>query len=231
MINQIQGIKGFIEHKLGDLPSVLVIDKDVNGVEIANGDRASATLTVNKKRCQIILTSAYVDAPLGRITMTDLDTLQVVSGAKLDATWDAVNKHIRTARDDAMLQEATPRLEQVREAPLEPASEPIPDRVPHLGQGVKFICERGEAIGGMEELAAIVTRIHSPTMVSLSVFPCTGELFWRNDLPRRSEARQRNCWDFSDGLADLWQPIDREAKEPPKRRGRPPKVKTEPSAV
>ena len=69
-------------------------------------------------------------------------------------------------------------------------------RVPHLGQGVIYVTDW--PIGGMTELAAIVTKVISPTVICVTAFPMTGELFWRNDLPRRSDQNARNCWDFSE---------------------------------
>lgn len=194
MNNQIQIIKTFAERSLGDLSPILAIDRDVNGREIANGDRASAVLSTRNGRHRIALTSSYIDPPLGRVVMIDLSSQQRIEGGKSDAVWNSIAAHIRGGKRE----EPTATPIEVREPAKEP--EIIPDRLPHLGQGVTFYTERNEPIGGMFTLAAIVTEIHSPTEVSLTVFPRTGEQFWRERVPRKLGSREFFCWDFSDAL-------------------------------
>lgn len=213
MINQIQAIKSFVDRSLGDIPHALSIDKDAHGREYANGDLAICTLKIGERRFRIEVTSSYIKPPLGEITMTDLGTQHVIAGKKSDDLWKQIEGHIRgtpyTAATEAKA-ETAPQGATVTSLPLEPSD----GRMPYLAQPVLFITERGCAIGGMTELAAIVTRVISPTVVSLTVLPDTGEVFWRSNMRRRSAAQQFNCWDFADdgSVASVAAPREAKAK-------------------
>ena len=201
MINQIQTIKTFVERQLGDLSPFVTIDKDPQGHEIANGDRASAIVSSRGGRHRITVTSAYIEPPLGRITMIDLHSSQQIEGNKSDAVWKAIEQHIRGNGHVAPAELAYSKPVEAREAV--PSEQYADEREPHLGQGVTFYTQRNEPIGGMFKLAAVITEIHSRHEVSLTVFPRTGEQFWRNNVPRKSDRREFFCWEFSDSAGKL----------------------------
>lgn len=202
MINQIQTIRTFVTNTLGDLPIRIVIDRNANGEEMANGDRASAVLALGDKRFRIVLTSAYVEPTLGRIVFTDLETKHVIEGQKNDARWSEIAQYIRNPQFAPPFMPQTPVSDAMVAVVAMPKPAQMPDRLPYLGQGVKFITGRGEYYSGMDELAAMVTRIHSPTKVSLTIFPHNADAFWRNDVERRSPELQHHCWDFAEATND-----------------------------
>jgi hypothetical protein len=72
MINQAQNIRSFVERKLGELATWN--DAMVEGE--ANGDYASAVIPVNGRQYRLAVTSAYIEPPMGRLTLTDLQTNQ-----------------------------------------------------------------------------------------------------------------------------------------------------------
>lgn len=187
MINQLQTIKTFVDREFGTVPHSLVVEDDM-----ANGDRAVAILAVGDKRYRIEVTSAYIQPPLGQILMRDMMNGTMIERQKGDDAWHEIAAHIRGSSPNVV---AMPKSEV---APLAEPEQMTDGRAPFLAMSAKFITERGEAVGGMEELAAMVTRVLSPTAVSLTVFPDTGEPFWRNNVQRRSATRRHNCWDFAD---------------------------------
>ena len=193
MISQLQSVRVFVDRKLSDL----VLWPLCQGDPSSNADRGSAIIPVKGKRFRITSTSAYIDGPMGKLTMEDLETNHQISGAKSDVVWGQIEAYIRRRAKD----EPEPVAPAWTDASIKPAEPTYSDtRVPYLGQGVTYVTDW--PVGGMTELAAIVTKIISPTVICVTVFPMTGELFWRNDLPRRSEQQKANCWDFSEVATD-----------------------------
>lgn len=189
MISQLQSIRVFVDRKLSDLVLWPKCEADAT----SNADRGSAVIPVKGKRFKIESTSAYIDGPMGLLTLEDLETSHRISGTKGDALWGQIEAYIRRrASDLPAIAEALEAGETVRI--IEPPTY-ADTRLPHLSQGVTFINDY--PIGGTFELAALVTEVISPTEVSLTVFPKTGETFWRNNVGRRSSVQARNVWDFS----------------------------------
>ncbi len=188
MISQLQSVRTFIDRKLSDLVLWPQCEPDAT----SNADRGGAVIPVKGKRFRITSTSAYIDGPMGKLTMVDLEDNHIISGPKGDTLWAQIEAYIRRRAND--LPEPAPVAAVVESAPPQPV---YPDtRVPYLSQGVTYVPDW--PIGGMTEIAAIVTKVISPTVICLTAFPMTGELFWRNDLMRRSDVHARNCWDFSE---------------------------------
>ena len=196
MISQLQSIRVFVDRKLSDL----VLWPLCQGDPSSNADRGSAIIPVKGKRFRITSTSAYIDGPMGKLTMEDLETNHQISGAKSDVVWSQIEAYIRRRAKDEP--EPVARVDAPLDEIARLAAAPVysDTRVPYLGQGVTYVTDW--PVGGMTELAAIVTKIISPTVICVTVFPMTGELFWRNDLPRRSEQQKANCWDFSEVATD-----------------------------
>jgi hypothetical protein len=91
MINQAQNIRSFVESKLGELATWN--DAMVEGE--ANGDYASAVIPVNGRQYRLAVTSAYIEPPMGRLTLTDLQTNHEISGGRTDAIWDEMPRYAR----------------------------------------------------------------------------------------------------------------------------------------
>lgn len=192
MISQLQSIRTFVDRKLSDLVLWPQCEPDAK----SNADQGGAVIPVKGKRFRITSTSAYIDGPMGKLTMVDLETDHIISGPKGDTVWGEIEKHIRRRANDL----PEPDAKITVTAPVAERAAPTyaDDRAPYLGQGITFINDY--PIGGTFDLAAIVTEVISPTSVSLTVFPKTGEVFWRNNIGRRSSVQTRNCWDFSEAV-------------------------------
>lgn len=204
MISQLQSVRVFVDRKLSDLVMWPQCEPDAK----SNADRGSAVIPVKGKRFRITSTSAYIDGPMGKLSLEDLETRHVITGSKGDALWSQIEAYIRRRANDEP--EPAAQTEIARAAIAEPQPAYADTRVPYLGQGVTYVPDW--PIGGMTELAAIVTKVVSPTVVCLTVFPMTGELQWRNDLPRRSDRQQKDCWDFSEPATDSFAAINDRAR-------------------
>lgn len=211
MISQLQSIRVFVDRKLSDLVLWPKCEPDAN----SNADRGSAVIPVKGKRFKITSTSAYIDGPMGMLSMVDLETDHQISGQKGDTLWSQIEAYIRRRAADQP--EPVAQIEAVAITP-----ERLPtfadERAPYLGQGVTFINDY--PIGGTYELAAIVTEVISPTAVSLTVFPKTGEQFWRNNIGRRSSVQALNVWDFSEPATPSFADMNDKARAEMAPRGK-----------
>lgn len=201
MISQLQSIRVFIDAKLSDL----VLWSACTPEGDCNADAAVALIRVKGKSYRITSTSSYVKPPRGELALLDLETGHEIRGAKGDVAWSEIEAYIRRRVKDEP--EPAPVVEALARADEQPKPKYPDDRVPYLGQGVIYCPDW--PMGGMTKLAALVTKVISPTMVCLTAFPVTGELFWRENVQRREGKSRSNVWDFAEPIpADVVSPAE-----------------------
>lgn len=202
MLSMLQNIRIFVDTKLGDVVKWTNCEA---GQSDAN--RGSARIPIDGMVFTVSCTGSYTDPPLGIVRMRD-DSGKVIEGQKRDVLWAEIASYIRgrVAEKRGTAKPPDPQMAVIlpdTKGSVKVSAPPATDgRHPHLGQGVKFILGRGEVISGMTELAALVTRVNSPTSVNLTIFPDGGEPFWRNDVPRFGRQAdgsilEHGCWDFA----------------------------------
>ena len=96
MISQLQTIRVFVDRKLSDLVMWPQCEPDAK----SNAARGEAVIPVKGKRFRITSTSAYIDGPMGKLTMEDLETNHQISGAKSDVVWGQIEAYIRRRAND-----------------------------------------------------------------------------------------------------------------------------------
>lgn len=194
-------LRSFVEQKL---QGVVVWERHVKTLNDGSRDHAAIEINVpippsgrEVNHYRITVTSAYIEPPLGRVVFHDLDRGEEFSGNISDATWKRISDHIRRSSGFVTEHSIVDPGYQHSVASVLQAPVVAPDgRVPHMAQPIVYFTNPGEAVAGLSELAAFVTRVVSPLAVDLVVFPPASEPFHRENVPRRVGANSACRWDF-----------------------------------
>lgn len=126
-----------------------------------------------------------------------------LKGPMRDETWAMMAKWVRDHEPDSAPQVAPTQTIQP------PTPEPIPEpqsdgREPWLGMPVIFYPRSGERVSGVSEVAAIVTRVWSATVVDITTLAPNCEPNFYQKARRRVQPDDMHVWDFS----DVWRMAD-----------------------
>lgn len=79
---------------------------------------------------------------------------------------------------------------------------PVPEEL-YVGCPIIYITNPGEAISGQRDIPGLVNKVYSGDTVGGVFFPDHSEVMHKDNLVRRSDRVQCNCWDYNPGYARL----------------------------